>query len=269
VKAVRPGVLVLEDKTTKEQTELTFGLCVWATGIKMNPLAEQLIKSLPSGSQPNIRSLTVDSLLRVKGSGGTIFALGDAATIELRPAAPHAARMLAACSAAGECSVDGLCVQRSALVAMLRREAAEFPHLKEAADRVEDNDVYWTKTSTPEGVVGVEQLTSLLERMDRALRTLPATAQVAKQQGDYLANLLNSSSPEALRASALDGDGGAPASPLPGASAPLTSFEYRHKGSLAYIGSDSAVADIPGFSILKGILVRRLAMHSPNSASDA
>ena len=30
-------------------------------------------------------------------------------------------------------------------------------------------------------------------------------------------------------------------------------FEYVHKGSLAYIGKDAAVADIPGFTIVKGI----------------
>jgi hypothetical protein len=35
-------------------------------GIKMNPLCERLIQDLPEGSQPNIRSLTTDSSLRVK-----------------------------------------------------------------------------------------------------------------------------------------------------------------------------------------------------------
>ena len=30
-------------------------------------------------------------------------------------------------------------------------------------------------------------------------------------------------------------------------------FDYVHKGSLAYIGKDAAVADIPGFAIVKGI----------------
>lgn len=32
----------------------------------MNPLCERLIADLPQGSQPNIRSLTVDASLRVK-----------------------------------------------------------------------------------------------------------------------------------------------------------------------------------------------------------
>ena len=36
------------------------------TGIKMNSLCEQLIKALPEGAQPNTRSLTTDSCLRVK-----------------------------------------------------------------------------------------------------------------------------------------------------------------------------------------------------------
>ena len=33
----------------------------------------------------------------------------------------------------------------------------------------------------------------------------------------------------------------------------LARFDYVHKGSLAYIGKDAAVADIPGFAIVKGI----------------
>ena len=59
------------------------------------------------------------------------------------------------------------------------------------------------------------------------LRALPATAQVAKQEGEYLAEFFN----------ACDAD----AEKLRGDSA---KFEYVHKGSLAYIGKDAAVADI-------------------------
>jgi len=136
VQEVRAGELVLVDKKTKELSTLQFGLCVWSTGIRLHPLAEGLIRALPEGTQPNIRSLTVDSSLRVKGARGHIFAIGDACTVELKPAAPHAARMLASCTAMGECSLEEECLSREALVALLKRESAEFPHLVEAADRV-------------------------------------------------------------------------------------------------------------------------------------
>jgi len=56
-------------------------------------------------------------------------------------------------------------------------------------------------------------------------KTLPATSQVAMQQGQYLARALN------RRAR------GKPVGP----------FEYRHLGMLAYIGDHRALADLPNF----------------------
>jgi len=66
VKKVEFGVLTLEQKRTGEQISVPFGVCVWCTGIKLNPLCEGLIHALPAGSQDNMRSLTTDNHLRVK-----------------------------------------------------------------------------------------------------------------------------------------------------------------------------------------------------------
>ena len=87
---MEPNVLVLADKKTGEERRIDFGVCVWCTGalprcllgltsgqklmrvrrspagIKMNPLCSKLIEDLPTGAQPNIRSLTTDASLRVK-----------------------------------------------------------------------------------------------------------------------------------------------------------------------------------------------------------
>jgi NADH:ubiquinone reductase (non-electrogenic) len=262
VKAVEANVLVLADKKTGEVRKIEYGLCVWCTGIKMNPLCQKLISDLPEGSQPNIRSLTTDSSLRVKaralgvrtlssfarmdfhllctqhaliwaalrsrhtqGSGGTIFAAGDCATIELNTAASHAERMLPA---------PGERLDKPALTSLLRRFSSEFPHLEEAADRVDQE----FETHAVDGTIGASELANLLSTMDRGLRTLPATAQVAKQEGEFLAALFSTKT--------LVDD----ATLQTGA---LASFSYKHKGSLAYIGDDAAVADIPGFAILRGV----------------
>ncbi len=69
------------------------------------------------------------------------------------------------------------------------------------------------------------------------LRT--ATAQVAKQEGYYLAERFNKAA-ETGNYAVLDD--------------PNAEFVYTHRGSLAYIGKDAAVADIPGVTILKGIM---------------
>ena len=70
---------------------------------------------------------------------------------------------------------------------------------------------------------------AMLENVDKGLRALPATAQVAKQEGQYLASFFNdcAGDDEQIQTAA-------------------ARFDYVHKGSLAYIGKDAAVADIPG-----------------------
>ena len=153
VKEVKQCVLTVADKNTGEEKELPFGMAVWCSGIKMNPVCEKVMESLPEGSQPSKRALLADKAMRVKGSNGSIYGIGDCVTLE-----PKA---------------------------------------------------------------------------------YPATAQVAKQEGYYLAERFNKAA-ETRNYEVLDD--------------PNTEFVYKHRGSLAYIGKDAAVADIPGVTILKGIM---------------
>lgn len=217
VKKVEFGKLTLENKNTKEMTTIPFGVCVWCTGIKLNPLAEGLLKTLGPEAQDNLRSLTVDRHLRVKGTEGTVFSLGDCATIELGAfrAAPHAERLFASAgTGASRLSVDDL--QK-----VLKAAKAEFPHLEEASQRVKERyDKFHKTDETGEGLTQAE-FAALLEEADRGLRALPATAQVAKQEGEYLAAHFNRA---AGKQELLKG-------------AELPAFDYRHKGSLAYVGN--------------------------------
>ena len=83
----------------------------------------------------------------------------------------------------------------------------------------------------------MSEFMNMCEELDNGLRAFPATAQVAKQQGNYLAEIFNSAKENGFEV----------------LQDPNARFNYEHKGSLAYIGKDSAVADIPGFAILKGL----------------
>jgi NADH dehydrogenase FAD-containing subunit len=40
---VKENVILLTDNKTKEQKEVPFGLAVWCTGIKLNPLCEKIM----------------------------------------------------------------------------------------------------------------------------------------------------------------------------------------------------------------------------------
>lgn len=233
VVAVRDGVLIIRDRETEEESLLPFGLCVWCTGIGLNPLCSQLIDVLPEGAQDNKRALKVDKHLRVLGSGGSIFALGDCATV-VRPKSMGRAEDL---FREGGSNLDRR-IGLAELQAMLRRGSEEFSHLEELANRAEDA---YNEIVDADGQNGLnfEQFKEMLAKTDAGLRSFPATAQVAKQEGEYLADLFNTAEGDSEYISTRED---------------TPAFRYQHRGSLAYIGRDTGVADIPGFTVLKGLV---------------
>lgn len=81
------------------------------------------------------------------------------------------------------------------------------------------------------GYLTMEKLRSILEKLDKKVRALPATAQVASQEGRYVADLLNQLAYTSNNSSAAN---------------KFKPFRYKHMGSLAYVGGDSAVLDFTG-----------------------
>ncbi|UJR37132.1 hypothetical protein I4U23_029836 [Adineta vaga] len=81
------------------------------------------------------------------------------------------------------------------------------------------------------GYLTLATLRSILEKADQKIRALPATAQVASQEGRYVANLLNQL-PD-IRSTDFQQQN-------------LKPFLYKHMGSLAYVGGDEAVFDFTG-----------------------
>lgn len=80
------------------------------------------------------------------------------------------------------------------------------------------------------GYLNLATLRSILEKADQKVRALPATAQVASQEGRYIADLLNQ----------------LPDLSVTNFQANLKQFRYQHMGSLAYVGGDAAVMDFTG-----------------------
>jgi NADH:ubiquinone reductase (non-electrogenic) len=78
VSQIEDGAIKVTDKEGNE-SEIEFGVCVWATGIAMNPLVKQLQSKLEC--QTHFRALLTDEHLRVLGTDGSIWAIGDAATV--------------------------------------------------------------------------------------------------------------------------------------------------------------------------------------------
>ena len=81
----------------------------------------------------------------------------------------------------------------------------------------------------------IEEFKELLHRLDRSMKSLPATAQVADQQGKYLGGLLSNTNGNIVSQSTSKLE------------ETMKSFEYHHLGSFAYVGNDKAVLEVPVF----------------------
>lgn len=254
VSSVEDGCVKVVNKAN-EVTEIKFGACVWATGIAMNPLIRQLQEKLPG--QSHFRSILTDDCLRVKGSDGSIWALGDSATIDQPKALDYAEQLFDS----GDRNKDGK-LSLEELRELLTTASKEFSHLEEHARFLDSrtgvrrfsdlvlktlaNQQGSSVAAAFEGVLSGnteitrEQFKEVLGRIDKGLRALPATAQVANQQGKHLASVFSSAT--------ITGDADKDAK-LGDKIAP---FRYFHKGSAAYVGSDKAVFDLPKLGPLTG-----------------
>lgn len=235
VASVDEGLVTVVNKAG-ETTQIPFGACVWATGIAMHPLMKGLQSKLPN--QTHFRSIFTDGFLRVNGSSGSIFALGDASTIEQPKAMDEVDELFDK----ADINKDGK-LSMAELLKILQTASKEFSHLEEHARRLEIRMSPLSRVLPNGGdakgplndlhaELSKEDFKELLASIDLGLRALPATAQVAQQQGRYLASLFTSGR--------ITGDEST--TMVPPATQP---FKYFHKGSLAYVGQDKAVMDVP------------------------
>jgi len=87
-----------------------------------------------------------------------------------------------------------------------------------------------------------EEFKQLLRGIDRNLRSFPATAQVAAQQGKYLAKVFATGVPAGDYESFVE------------ARDKAGFFTYFHKGALAYLGDGNAAFDVPIIGAITGKL---------------
>ena len=105
-------------------------------------------------------------------------------------------------------------------------------HLQSIMDRFDDDK---------SGALDFREFAKAMAEADARLSSHPATAQVANQQGEYLARTLNAAARErrALGEAAKASDDVAP-------------FRYTHLGSFATLGSEQAAMELPGDFISTG-----------------
>ncbi|KAJ1675556.1 hypothetical protein EV182_001042 [Spiromyces aspiralis] len=218
-----------------EEHEIPQGFVLWSTGVGMVPFTQQIADKLPN--QRLRRCIAVDPYLRVKGvDDGSVFALGDCASVEYPHLIDHLMEFIGKTTRE---KPDEISFKE--FKSCVNHIAHKFPpaaqHLREVHKLFEKYDVDKSKS------LDKDELKAMLEDIDRKLKSLPALAQVAAQEGKYLAKLLNEVAKVEEDPNVV-GEGKTVELEKLGRVKPFT---YRHLGSLAYLGN-SAIADFGGGS---------------------
>lgn len=166
VKEVKEKSVVLQ-MPDKSIQEVPCGMVVWAAGNKGRKITQDLMSKFPA-EQSSKRGITVDDHLRMAGTNGSIFAIGDCTATQYAPTAQVAS-------------------QQGAYLARLFTQMAKKDHLQDRLDQLESQ--------------------TLKEGSEAAVEADSLKQQIAKTK--------------------------------------LRPFHYSHQGSLAYIGSEKAIADLP------------------------
>lgn len=225
-----------EVKNDEAVSTMPYGMAVWSTGIGTRPVILDFMKEI---GQANRRALATDEWLRVEGRDN-IYALGDCATINQRKVMED---IWAIFGKADKDNSGTLTIKefQEVLTDICERYPQVGLYLKNKqmrslVDLLKDSNGNAVKDSVE---VNLEEFKSALSEVDSQMKNLPATAQVAAQQGSYLADCFNrmekcENNPEGpLR---FRGEGRHRFRP----------FRYKHLGQFAPLGGEQTAAQLPG-----------------------
>ncbi|KAI0672741.1 nucleotide-binding domain-containing protein [Trametes maxima] len=220
-----------------ETHEIPTNFVLWSTGIAMNPFTQRVADQLPN--QVHKKAIEVDAHLRVKGAPlGEVYAIGDASTIETS-VVPYLLELVDEADKNKDGKIDF--EEWEIMVARIKKR---IPMAEEQLLKVRELfDLY---DSDADNSLTLNELAVLLHEIGNKITALPATAQVASQQGKYLGKKLST---VAQRSAVLEANGLRPEEADEAVAGP---FRYLHLGSLAYIGN-AAVFDLGRFSFMGGL----------------
>ncbi|PCH37785.1 mitochondrial NADH dehydrogenase [Wolfiporia cocos MD-104 SS10] len=242
VAAIHPDRVEYTTKSADGKTErhiVPANFVLWSTGIAMNPFTERVSNLLPN--QVHKKAIEVDAHLRVKGAPvGEVYALGDAATIET-----SVVSYLLELVDEADKNKDGK-IDFEEWEIMVSRIKARIPMAESQLQKVRELFDLYDKDA--DNSLTLNELAVLLQEIGNKITALPATAQVASQQGKYIGHKLArlAKQRDVLAANGLLGG--------PGADEAVSGpFRYLHLGSLAYIGN-AAVFDMGKMSFMGGLV---------------
>ncbi|KAF7805888.1 external alternative NAD(P)H-ubiquinone oxidoreductase B3, mitochondrial-like [Senna tora] len=238
---VRLGSMVVKvtDKEicTKERgsgnaVSLPYGMVVWSTGIGPRPELLQFMKDVGQGSR---RAISTDEWLRVEGFHN-IYALGDCATINQRKVMEDIAVIFSKADKNGDGKLDA-----EEFHEVVDDIIERYPQVDLYLKKKQMNNIMalMRKSEDVSGIVDIETFKAGLSEVDSQMKNLPATAQVAAQQGVYLANCFNR----------MEQCERYPEGPLKFRGTGrhrFRAFRYKHLGQFAPLGGEQTAAQLPG-----------------------
>jgi len=203
-------------------------MCVWSTGVGINPLAALIRGKFPQ-AQTNTRALVTDQYLTLLGANN-VYAIGDCSTIRQDFMLKQFEQLFLEADA----NHDGR-ISLKEFETLVSKKAREFPQLQEYARKA--HKLFKESDTDKSGFLEHDEFKACLQKVDSKLKFLPGTAQVADQEGRYLAARLD-----------------AQAAKKEGQSTPVEvdAFRYKHLGSLAYVGHDQSVAQLTDKWVVSG-----------------
>lgn len=213
-----------------------YGMAVWSTGIGTRPVILDFMKQV---GQADRRVLATDEWLRVHGCDG-VYALGDCATISQRKVMDDISEIFKVADKdnSGTLTVkeikdvlDDICIRYPQVELYLKSK-----QMSDIVDLLKDSKGNAAKESVE---LNIEEFKKVLADVDSQVKTLPATAQVAAQQGNYLARCFNK-----MKDSEENPEG--PIRIRESGRHRFRPFRYKHLGQFAPLGGEQTAAQLPG-----------------------
>ncbi|KAK7263613.1 hypothetical protein RJT34_31206 [Clitoria ternatea] len=221
-----------KDRATGQLVSIPHGMVVWSTGIGARPEMLEFMKQI---GQINKRALVTDEWLRLEGHDN-IYALGDCATINQRKVMEDIAVIFSKADKDNTGMLDLKEFQQVVDDIIERYPQVEI-YLKK--NQMKDIHTLLRKSRERSITVDIEYFKEALSNVDSQMKNLPATAQVAAQQGAYLADCFNR----------MEFCERYPEGPLRFRGVGrhrFRSFRYKHFGQFAPLGGEQTAAQLPG-----------------------
>ncbi|KAK3134397.1 hypothetical protein QOZ80_6AG0548550 [Eleusine coracana subsp. coracana] len=238
---VSDDMVTMKSKIAGE-VSVPYGMAVWSAGIGTRPVIMDFMHQI---GQTNRRALATNEWLRVRECD-SVYAIGDCATVNQRKIMDDISMIFKVADKDNSGTLTLKEIRDVLEDIFIRYPQVELymknMHMLDIEDLIKGAIGDSHKDSM---VVDIEQFKKALSHVDSQVKSAPATAQVAAQQGSYLADCFNKMEeckehPEGpLR---MTGSGHHYFRP----------FRYKHLGQFAPLGGEQTAAELPGDWISMG-----------------